>query len=281
VSDTRPGELADTLRRLRDATHPRVSGEAAAAKLGKSQASLSRYERGQQMPTEVDVRTLCRLYGAPPEVTTRLLRLVRDLRADPIQSARVVMHRGGAGRLQRRIRRFEEASRRVAVFQPLLVPGLLQTEAYMRAVFATGDEMPAAEQRRAVEERLARQAILAESGRAFLFLMPEGALAWQLGSPAVMAEQCDRLAVAATSPQVRLGVIVAAATVDEAPTHGFELYDETAVIVGTTAATAVLVDRADVAVHARLLAGLERAATFGDAARAVFADHAERYRSLT
>jgi hypothetical protein len=66
---------------------------------------------------------------------------------------------------------------------------------------------------------------------------------------------------------VRIGVIPARRPITVFPLHGFDLYDERAVIVGTLATTAIITEPADVRLHVDMLETLTQAADFGDAAR--------------
>src|SRR5262249_10304706 len=144
----------------------------AAKQGGFSQPTISRWERGLFVPSPDDVATLARVYQAPAEVTHRLVQMAEDLRTE-FTSARVVLHRG-AGATQRRIGSIEARSERVATFQPAMVPGLLQTAAYARAVFCQAINGAALDD--VVSARLDRQKVLTEPGRHFDQVLTEGAL---------------------------------------------------------------------------------------------------------
>ncbi|MCD0453101.1 Scr1 family TA system antitoxin-like transcriptional regulator [Actinocorallia sp. API 0066] len=79
-------------------------------------------------------------------------------------------------------------------FQPSLIPGLLQTEEYARAVLRAANHA-AVDLEDAVAERLARQAILTRDGEdddeppLFVGLVSESALRNNVGGPEVMAAQ--------------------------------------------------------------------------------------------
>jgi hypothetical protein len=64
-----------------------------------------------------------------------------------------------------------------------------------------------------------------------------------------------------------VGVIPWTAPADVFPLHGFSIYDERAVIVGTRVATAFLTESDDVAEHVKLFGALEALAAWNDAAR--------------
>jgi transcriptional regulator with XRE-family HTH domain len=266
--------LASTLRRLREEAG--LSGNQAAKLAGISQPRVSRIENGKLVPTEAAVTTLARLYRADAQTRRDLLQAVRDLRAETLP-ARVVISRGGA-KLQARFSRIEKASAEVCVYQPALIPGLLQTAEYMRLVFADGGDITGEELDAAVAERAARADVL-DSDRAFTFIVAEGALRWQAGSPQIMIEQLDHLAeVISARPNVRFGVIPQARPATVFTTHGFSLYDRRTVIVGVRTGTSFITDPRDVAEYSKLFGELEELAVFGEHAVAVIRYVATGYR---
>lgn len=273
-SDHRHGddELAQTLRQLRQAAG--LSGEAAGKAAGFSQAKISRMETGATVPTEKDVAVLAEVYRAPAEVWRRLAGLAADMRES---NRRVVLNRGGTD-FQARIARIEQASEHVRTFTPTVVPGLLQTAAYARAIFSSGTLSPA-EVDAAVADRMERQQLLGAAGHRFTLLTTDGALGWCAGSPAVMAAQADRLA-AAQPTNVCVGVIPWGAPATVFPMHTWDIYDQRGVIVGLVSSTALLTNLQDVAAYDTMFTALERMAVFGAQARAVFEQIAEQYRSL-
>lgn len=271
-------ELSSLLRRLR--SDAGLSGPAA-AKLAAdiSQSSISRYERGLFVPGVEQAAELARVYGASPDDRRRLLQMVRDLRENTTPSARVVMRRE-AGELQARIGRIEASSVRLRTFQPLVIAGLLQTEAYLRVVFASGNDLSPEQQEAAVAARLDRQQLLHDDQHQITIVLAEGALRWQMGGPDVMVDQLEHLAESSLLPNVRFGVIPWTRRVTIAPMHGFDLFDERAALVGTETATAFLTNPADVAAYAKLFSDLEALAVFDGQARDVLAALVEEFRAL-
>lgn len=252
-----------------------MSGRQVAAKAGVSQSRLSRIERGAFMPTEGEVRALCKLYAAPAGLRRELLGIAQDIRAEST-SARVVLQRG-AWRMQERVGRIEAASAQVRSFHPVVIAGLLQTDAYMREMFSVsmpGDDLDAL-----LRSRAARQQLL-ESGREFTLLMSEGALRWNLGGPAVMVPQLEYLADVTNMSHVRLGIIPFTAVAPVPPAHGFHLYDSRAVVVGTLTAIAIVTDSRDVDDYDKRFVELERVASYGAAARDAIDRVASDFRTI-
>ncbi len=93
-------------------------------------------------------------------------------------------------------------------YQPLLVPGLLQTEGYARAVLATGGLLAPAEVERLVASRLQRQSILtAAVPPQLIAVIDEMVLRRLVGDRAVMAGQLAHLAAMAELEHVQVRVI--------------------------------------------------------------------------
>jgi Domain of unknown function (DUF5753) len=112
------------------------------------------------------------------------------------------------------MREWEAVERQAKVlrsFEPLVVPGLLQTESYARALFRSSGLPNDEEVERRVAARLARQAILAgENPPQLIAVMDEYVLRRPIGGPAVMREQLLHLAkTVAEHPRIRLHVVPA------------------------------------------------------------------------
>jgi hypothetical protein len=111
------------------------------------------------------------------------------------------------------------------VFHPLLIPGALQSEPYVRAVFSSGD-LPVDVVEARTAARLRRADLLTDNDRGFTFLLTQGALGWRpAGSPEVMAAQLEHLVDVSRRPNVRLGVIPWGVPAAVFPPCGFDVYD--------------------------------------------------------
>ncbi|MGI8799224.1 MAG: helix-turn-helix domain-containing protein [Pseudonocardia sp.] len=269
-------ELSRTLREWRDAAG--LSTRAVADRTGFSHTKVSRIERGVNVPTEDDVAELARVYQPPAAVARRLAEMARDVRAE---NRRIVLlrQRGNPAEFQRRVNRIEAASAHVRTFTSTVVPGLLQTEAYIRGLIAP-DSLPPEELEDFVVSRLSRQKLLDDPARRFTLITAAGALARRPCERLEMAAQVEHIAAAVDRwDNVQVGIVPWGARVRRFPLHGWNLYDERAVIVGTVNATVILNEPSDVRLYVELFAGLADAAVYGDEARAELATIAKRYRS--
>ncbi|GGY04706.1 helix-turn-helix domain-containing protein [Streptomyces djakartensis] len=105
----------------------------------------------------------------------------------------------------RRRAEMDEEAVSLREYQERLVPGLLQTGDYVRALFArvaSGDEVE--ERARA---RLSRQRrFLAEDGPLYIAILDESCLRNVVGGPGIMRDQCAHLLTVARRPNIRLQV---------------------------------------------------------------------------
>ncbi|TQN32918.1 helix-turn-helix protein [Haloactinospora alba] len=276
-----PTDRARLARALREARRAAgIGGIEAGRRAGISQSKVSKVERGLLVPTVSDVQALSEVYGLAAADRDHLCALAAGLREE--SSARVILSRGVAN-FQRRIGEMESSGSLVRSFQPVLVPGTLQTADYSRCVFraaAPGVQLPEEEVEAAVTERLTRRARLGEDGTRHRIVVTEGALRWQACSARTMAEQTETLLSALSWPGVMLGLIPWSTPVRVFPGHGFHIYDEDAVIVGTETATATLTSAADLATYRDLFTALEGTARFGADARPHLERIAAEYRAL-
>jgi transcriptional regulator with XRE-family HTH domain len=269
--------LASALRAARKDSG--LVGVDAGQRAGMSQSKVSKIERGFLLPSADDVAALCRAYGVPDSDQGELLALARSLHEE--SSARVRLARGTA-EMQRRIGQLEASATLVRSYQPVMVVGLVQTAAYMRCVFGIPDsrELAPGEVDSAVAAREKRQRVLSSPGRRFELVMSEGALRWQAGSAALMADQVHAVADAVSLPNVKLGIIPWTTPVRYFPLGGFHIYDDDAVLFGTEVATATLTAVSDVATYAELFTDIADTAAYGDEAREHLARIEADYRRL-
>lgn len=259
-------ELASDLRGL--IAQAQLTPAEVSRRLGVAESTLSRYVHGKVTPSPEVVRRIITACGMAGTAEARQLeQLAEDVRAGT--ASRVVILRGGTATDQRKFREIEGGARHVATFTTLIVPGLLQTERYMRALHSSGGGGEDA-YRRWVAGRLERQEQMRTSSTRYTQILTEGALRWQVQSPDLMLEQCLHIVDVigeVDAQRVRVGVIPWTVPVLEFPLTNFDLYDDSrAVIVGTNFGTSYLDRAQDVAVYARQLEQLEQRAVFGDAA---------------
>jgi transcriptional regulator with XRE-family HTH domain len=177
----------------------------ASDKLGWSRGRLDRYERNEwRLPDASHVRDLARIYGAGDDERAELEDLGRQARERVWwRTYEDVFSKGNefAG--------FENDAARISVYMPLVLPGLLQTQAYIEALLGVGP-WPPPWRERALAARLRRQQILGRAdGTAprLVAVITEASLLYRWGSPEDRRSQLAHLAAMSRRPGVELRML--------------------------------------------------------------------------
>lgn len=258
--------LGQRLRELREAEG--LSGSELARRLRWSQSRVSRIETARQSPTADDVREIARTLDLPDGITAELVATVSGLERE-WTDYQTHLARGTVDR-QAQVQRIESESRLILAFQPALVPGLLQTPDYTRAIVSTEGLVSDEEEVTAIVElRTERQRLLDDASRSFTFLLTESALWNRYGSADVMRTQYERIRTAATRPNVRLGIVPRWAQLPAIPSTDFTVYDDALVTISTMTSEIVLRLPADIGRYRQIFERLSSCAVAGKRAAAV------------
>lgn len=261
--------LGAELRKLR--TLSGLSTRDMAARTGLSNARVSRVETGQSLLALPEIDAWATAVGADADARLRLRRL-----ADVAHTPAVDRFRAAGTELQRSAMEIEARAGRIVTVQPQIVPALLQTAGYARAVLTladiTGQDIPAA-----VAARLRRQEALYDPAKRFEFVLTEAALRWPAGDHSLMAAQYDRILQVATLGNIEIGIIPLGRPVSALPWCNLNLYDDLAdgdppiIDIELPHAEVWVTDPTDVAVYVGLIRRLWESSRTGDAARALLA----------
>jgi transcriptional regulator with XRE-family HTH domain len=192
------------LRRLR--TEAGISREEAGEAIRASEWKIHRLENGQVGFKDRDVGDLLRLYGVTdPDEIAGFLQFAREANAPGWwQQYGDLLPQWFKAYVD-----LESAATLIRTYEGQLVPGLLQTEDYMRAVIGGAhlDESPEEAERR-VALRMARQTVLMRpDGPRLWAVIDEAALRRPVGSPEVMGGQLERLIDATELANVVLQIL--------------------------------------------------------------------------
>jgi transcriptional regulator with XRE-family HTH domain len=197
-------QLGRYLRDLRNAAGLTVKD--AARGLEWSEAKMWRIETGQTSLRSLDVEAMCRIYGAPADMTTALMGLAKETKARGWWQA----YGDAVPEWFDLYVGLEAAASRLFLYGQELVPGLFQTEDYARTLItADHPDEAAAETERRVGLRMARQALVrrAFDPPALQVALNESVLRWPVGGTEIMAAQLDRLLKASELPNVSIRVV--------------------------------------------------------------------------
>ena len=207
------------LMRLRE--HEELTQQQAARRLHWSLSKLSRGENAAHALSVTDVEALLRLYQADEAEGARILESARRA----LEPSWWQPFRDIASPQFRRLLSYERSAEALRGYHPSLIPGLLQTEEYARALISMWiDEEDAL--KRHVDLRMRRKELFRrEPAPAVGFVIAEAALHNRIGGTAVMRNQIRSLRELALGPEIRLGVIPFANPSFPAMLIGFDLLD--------------------------------------------------------
>ncbi|WP_406316796.1 helix-turn-helix domain-containing protein [Streptosporangium sp. NBC_01639] len=182
------------MRRLREAAE--LSQVAVASRLGCTQTQVSRLEKATRTPSRSDAERLDRLFKTPSNsFFTRLHESIVS------QSRSPAWFRDWAEEI-------EPTALVLRSWDPLLVPGLLQTEAYARYVLSQEPRMTPQDVEEHIEARIQRRQILdREDPPLVLALIDAHVLRRPVGESEVMLGQLDSLLEVAQRPMISIQLV--------------------------------------------------------------------------
>ncbi|MEV6618728.1 helix-turn-helix transcriptional regulator [Streptomyces sp. NPDC051051] len=194
--------LGQELRRLRE--DKGMTAEQVADRLLVSQSKISRLENGRRSISQRDVRDLCGVYEVEDQrIVDSLMQMAKDSRqqgwwhafGDVPYSVYIGLETDAAS---------------LRVYDPQVVPGLLQTRQYAETLISGAlPETAAAEIEKRVQVRMRRQErISAEENPLRLWtVMDEAALRRVVGNKSLMRDQLEHLVEQSRLPHVTVQVI--------------------------------------------------------------------------
>lgn len=199
--------IGTELRRYRKAV--KVSASRAAALINSHESKISHIEAGRYRQDPAEVAALAEFYGASASVVDRLVALAaRDDESTwwaPYSSVVPDWLQTYVG--------LEHLADAATVYEPLALPGLLQTEEYAVALTAASPRVRPDRARRLVEFRLERQRRLSldQDGDPLELtaVVEESALRRPVGPPGIRRAQFERLLELGDQPNVALHVLPA------------------------------------------------------------------------
>lgn len=184
--------LAAELRRLRERAG--MTGDQVADRVGWSASKLSRIENAHTVPGDAEIRQLLDLYDVEGHYADELFALGQEAASKGWwETYSLTLPPDYASLIG-----LEAEAQAALSWEPLIVPGLLQTGDYAREVtngyLERIDPVPPSETRRRVEARLARQRVLTRDNPLRLsVVLDQSVLHRRFGDRSVMRSQIKRL----------------------------------------------------------------------------------------
>jgi transcriptional regulator with XRE-family HTH domain len=193
--------LRTELRRLRESAN--YTQKAAAAELEWSTSKLIRIETGATTVSSADVRAMLHFYGVKDETKTEDILAMTRAKAAAWWDAYLSEY----DHEFLEYLAYEDSATRIRQFISFVIPGLLQTKEYMRALF-TGYMNDESWIERAVQVRQRRQQSLAAGqDKQGVFIIDESAMQRWIGGADVTRRQFDHLKEMAKQPNIIIRIV--------------------------------------------------------------------------
>ncbi|WP_229076428.1 helix-turn-helix transcriptional regulator [Actinoplanes sp. DH11] len=181
--------------------------------LGWSLSKVQRIEAGDVGVSVTDLRALLQLYGVDDPVEVE--RLTEDARVSRRQRwYEAPEYRRHLTKSMRQLLQFEAEATEIRVYQPSLVPGVLQTPAVAEAVFdwwthGLTPRLTAEDRRVRYDVRMLRkrQILDRQNGPDYYLILDESVLLRKVGGAKAMAEQLESLEQTSHLPRIHIRMI--------------------------------------------------------------------------
>jgi len=265
------------MRKIRD-SHGWTLEQVAAA-TGVSRPTLSRIETGARRPEIEEVASVLTALSVTGPDKDRLVRLARDT-----GGAWVGIGDGVTQQLNA-VAAFESEADAIYEFQVSIVPGILQTPDYARALVNTAP-LGSGDRERAVHNRVSRQAILNRPGlQHYIAYIDEAALRRPAGPcRRTMAGQLKALLQSAQEPRVAIRLVPFSAGAYwgcEGPFVLYKLSSEHTVVFQENAASGVFIENQEADVYQQILRNMDNVALDAGESRALIERYLEHYHAGT
>ncbi|MHC5905671.1 helix-turn-helix domain-containing protein [Streptomyces sp. S6] len=246
-------QLGAALRALRKASGKEAKAVARSALMSPSK--LSKIENSKLAPSSMDVERILTAIGVSDEVKAEYAEAARASATET--TAWRLLKRMGVHKGQQAAKALESQMSTLRLFQPALVPGLLQTPEYIRAVLQR-HHLSEDALTRTLNGRLERQAVLYDRTKSLRFVITEPVLRWRIVPPQMMAAQLDRIVSVSRLSHIDIRVVPLDIQQCDVPNHAFVIRDDRMVTIETVHAEVVATDPRDIDLYVEKFETFER-----------------------
>ncbi|GHE61619.1 transcriptional regulator [Streptomyces longispororuber] len=223
--------------------------------------AVSKIETAKLAASTTDVERILTAIGVSDQVKAEYTEVARASATEA--TAWRLLKRIGVHKGQEAAKALEAQMSMLRLFQPALVPGLLQTPEYIRAVLQRHDLSHDA-LTRTINGRLERQAVLYDSAKTLRFIITEPVLRWRIVPPQMMAAQLDRIVSISRLSHIDIRVVPLQSQQHDIANHAFVIRDDRMVTIETVHAEMVVTDPRDVELYVAKFCGFEQVALSGN-----------------
>jgi transcriptional regulator with XRE-family HTH domain len=198
-------EVGAELKRIRQQTQQ--PAYKVAAKLGWTPSHISRSEAGKRRVTDVDAGHYLGICDAPDTDLQELLKIVNEP-----DDYRLQIHDGRLPDELRTLVFFESTATQIRSYQPIYIPGVLQTAAYARSLFDDAGWEDPDVIKAGIKARLDRSVVVTKPDAPMSsYFIHENVLRTPVGDPDVMSEQLLHLLFLGNRTECAIRVVPLAA----------------------------------------------------------------------
>jgi transcriptional regulator with XRE-family HTH domain len=249
----RSRELGESLRAAMESAG--LTGHELGRRLEWAPSRISRLLSGKRGGSDIEIAEFLAVCGAKRTERRRLVDLCREVGRPGL----LQQHGERLPKQLRTLMDLEDKCIRAADYQATLIPGLLQTPGYARAVIKRIVNVPADEVEDRVTARLARQDTINYSTR-YAFFLPEQVLRFPVGNASVMSDQLHHLLRMSVRPYIELRVVPVAHGAHAAVAGSFKLLEfaefNSVVYLESETTALFLEERAEITAYRRILESL-------------------------
>jgi transcriptional regulator with XRE-family HTH domain len=199
-----------------------LTQEQVATAMEWSLSKMNRFEKAKAGISANDLKALLPLYGiTAQDRTEELLALARASRQPPWWRG----YSDVAPSTLLELIDYENAATAISQFEPMFVPGILQTEDYALAVLRASYGATSPVERLVSLRTRRRDLLLGEGAPTFSFVLDESVIRRPVGGPAVMRNQLTHLISLADLPNVTIQVVPFAVGVHPGMTGSFKMIE--------------------------------------------------------
>ncbi|MFE7796134.1 helix-turn-helix domain-containing protein [Nocardia sp. NPDC057440] len=244
-----------------------LSGAELARRNGWDTSKVSKIEYGRIKPSLEDISAYCRDCNAEDQLAD--LHATRQNIDSAYLEWRKILGTGTKRRQQASIK-WESEAQILRSFEPVLIPGLLQTADYATGILRKVIEFQQIpnDLDEGVSKRIERQQVLYQRDHLFHFVIAEQALYTTVGDDQTMIGQMDRLLAVQGMPRITLGIIPFMAPFETATTS-FLMFDNKMVLVEGITAELNITQPREIKVYHKTFDVLVGQSVTGEAARSL------------
>ncbi|WP_280382082.1 helix-turn-helix domain-containing protein [Nocardia wallacei] len=242
-----------------------LSGAELARRNGWDPSKVSKIEYGRIKPSLDDISAYCRECNAGDQLAD-LQATLQNIDTAYLEWRKILGT--GTKRRQQASVRWESEARILRWFEPVLIPGLLQTADYATGILRKVIEFQQIpdDLDEGVATRMERQRVLYQRDHLFHFVIGEQSLYTTVGDDQTMVGQMDRLLAIQGMPRVTLGIIPFLAPFETATTS-FVMFDSKMVLIEGVTAELKIIQPREIKLYHRTFDILAGQAVTGEKAR--------------